>query len=346
MSGRPRRLIRIGGAAVVLAASIGAAGAFVALRDRADAPATEVATPAVPTLLAATDLRPGPANDLAPVQRLAAGTVVQLIGRSADGQWLAVSPAGQDMVVGWVPVAVVGGAGAIDALAVVAPSGASGTASPTGPAGAATAVVPGGADRPDLALERVFSRDNRLGVTIANRGTVDVTARILVSVDGRTAEPVPVKAGEPLRADDTVDFVFPDEYVQRRAQVHVAVSTDPPVAERDAANNAVDAVIAPDLPNDLEIVSAASAVASGELRVVIRNNSPIPVVGAVTLTVQASGGSDRSLGARTADIDLAPQASTTLALPDVQHVDFTKATVLLVTEAINDAVPTNDVYPR
>jgi uncharacterized protein YraI len=341
---RSRRVVWLGGVAFVVVAGATAAGAFLALREPATAPTAQVSSPAVPTLIADADLRAGPGTEFAVVQRLTLGTVLQLVGRSGDGRWLVAAPAGHEETVGWIAAAAVGGTGSVDRLAVIATGTATvAPANAPAPGAVSPTFTP---DLADLAVQRVFSRDNRLGVTIVNRGVADVTARILVSVDGGAPQVVGVKAGEPLRAGDQVDFVFPREYVQRRATARVTVTTDPAIREEDLANNSLTAVVAPDLPNDLEIVTAGDAPGDGHLQVVLRNNSPIPVVGPVTVTAHASDGTDHVLGEQTIDVTLAPRETQTVEFASVTHVDFTKTTVLLQTDSITDAVPSNNVYPR
>ncbi len=78
----------------------------------------------------------------------------------------------------------------------------------------------------------------------------------------------------------------------------------------------------------------------------IRNNSPIPVVGPITVTAQAIGGAAALVGRADVTIKLAPGATQIVDFPSTKHVDFTQTQMLLVTDSINDAVPANDVFPR
>jgi hypothetical protein len=275
---RPRRAVWVGVAAVVIVAVVVAIAAFVALRNRAGAPATEVAGPSAPTLPAATDPTPGTPTP---------GTATH-----------------------------------VEATPTFTP------------------------DLPDLVVTSVFSRDNQLGVTVANQGAGDATGHILVGVDGGTPEPVTTKDGEPLRAGAELEYVLPSEYVQRRARVSVTVSTDPPAQEEDAQNNTLTAVVAPDLPNDLEIQTAVTSPTDSHLQVVLRNNSPIPIDGSATVTVRATDGSSRKLGERQIGFNMAKGANQIVDFYNVVGVDFTQTQVLLVTDSIDDAVPANDVYPR
>jgi hypothetical protein len=345
-SGRPAAIAWIGGSAILLAlAAAIAVAAFFVFRYDASAPVEQVVVPERPTLLREASLRAAPRTDDAPLTRLPAGTLLELIGRSADGQWLVVAPADAPDVVGWVPADAVGGAGDTAELTVVA--GASGPASE--PSLAATSPATGPTftpDYPDLAVESISSRENRLAVTIANVGAGDVNARVLVTVNGGEPQEVGAKPGEPLRAGDRIVWVLPEEYVQRRAVVLVTVTADPAIAEETLENNSLEAIVSPDLPNDLEIVEARNVEPDQHLQAVIRNNSPIPVVGPATVTVRTTDGTSTLLGRRDVALELAPEDTMIVDFPAVRNVDFTRAQLLLVTESINDGLARNDVFPR
>ncbi|MEX2229175.1 MAG: hypothetical protein WEB13_05985 [Dehalococcoidia bacterium] len=339
-------MVWIGGAAIVLAVAAAiAVGAFFVFRYDASGPVDAVAAPERPTLLRDAALRSGPRADDAELNRLAAGALLELVGRSDDGLWLVVAPVGERDLVGWVPADAVGGAGATTHLTVVAGTNTRLAGTTDGVAGPSTnpTFTP---DRPDLAIEAISSRDNRLAVSIANLGAGDVTGQVLVTVNGGTPQVVGAKPGEPLRAGARIEWVLPREYVQRRAVAVVTVTAEPPVAEDTLDNNTLEAIVEPDLDNDLELLNAENVPPDLHLRATIRNNSPIPIVGPATVTVRTTDGTSTLLGRRDVALALAPGASLAVDFPTLSSVDFTRAQLLLVTESINDAVALNNVFPR
>ncbi|MBM3138965.1 MAG: hypothetical protein FJZ92_01815 [Chloroflexi bacterium] len=339
---RGRGLVWLGGAALVLVAAVTASAAFIVLSEDAQAPGAgpTPAVSALPTLQRDVALRSGPGPEVAIVARLPAGTELQLVGRTQDGQWLVVAPADRGQLFGWVPADAVSG-GDATRLPVVA-SGA-----PSAKVPGAASPAPGTAsDLPDLVVDNVFSRDNRLVVVVRNVGRGDVTAPLVVRVNDGRPQPLGAKEGEPLRAGVKVEFVLAREYVQRRAVARVTVATDPPTREETLANNTLEVVVTPDRRNDLEIAGAVVLAADGHLQVTVRNNSPIPVVGPVTITVRQTGGASELVARREVVLDLPAGASRLVDFKGTLGIDLTRVVVLLDSEAINDAVPSNNVYPR
>ena len=338
-----RRIFTVMGIVVAVAVVITfTAGGAVLLARRAALEAG-VARPTpgsagAPTSLATDiELRSAPAGDTAIVTHLAAGTRVRVLGRSPDALWLVVGLEGGSSVVGWAPIATVTGAGDPQRLAVVADarSVARGGGTPS------ATFTP---DLPDLRVERVLARQNRLVVIVVNDGPGDLTTPIMVTVNGGPLVRIETKSGEPLRARDRVEAALAGAYVQLRAPVLAQVTTQPADREEDTSNNTWEGIVEPDAPNDLEIVRAAFA--GGRLAVTVRNNSPIPITGAIALTAREAPPGTTLLGRATQDVALDPGATVEVMLADVAAVDLTRITVRLSTEAITDAALANDVYPR
>lgn len=326
--------------AVLVVATLAAIGAVVLMRQGGSgAPATPPAAGASTqtTLRTAVDLRSAPAADTAIVTRLLAGTPVRVLGRSPDANWLVVGLTGASDLVGWVPVAAVAGVANAQGLVVVADarSLARGAASAT--------FTP---DLPDLRVERALAQQNRLVVVIVNDGPGDLTTPVLVAVNDAAPVRIETKSGEPLRARDRLETIVPGAYVQLRAPVAVRVLTQPEGAEEDTTNNSWSGIIEPDVPNDLEILRATVAGSDRHLVVTVRNGSPIPILGSVTLTVREAPPSTTLLGRDTRDVALDPGATLDVPFADVRGVDVTRITVRLSTDAISDAVLANDSFPR
>ena len=143
--------------------------------------------------------------------------------------------------------------------------------------------------------------------------------------------------------------------MQRRASVTVAVEPATPTAEESLENNQRTVTVTPDQPNDLVLTDAVLDEAGGRLRASVRNDSPIPVVGVVTLAVRRTAPRNELLGRATAAIDLAPRAEVQVEVelaapgggpPEPPPTLDGLLVILSAAEAIQDANPLNDVLPR
>ena len=341
--GRRSALPWAGGAAIVLATAALAAFTVVVLLGDEE---REGATPRSPTLTRDVTLlsAPDPAADpVAPV-RLQAGVPVLPVGRSGDSGWLVLEVPGRD-VSGWVPADAVDAPGDVPSLPVLGEAAPGPTASATPAAAAANGAPTQTPDYPDLAIDAVFARENRLVVTIINLGDADVGGAIFITVDGGDRTRIDV-GGKPLRPGETLETVLAGEYVQRRARVTVEVLPGAGVEEQETENNRLESVVAPDLPNDLEVLSAERDAADGHLTVAVRNNSLIPLVGVVAIAVRETAPSPRLLQRLDAPLDVAEGATQHYEFPTLIDLDLGRIQVLLSSDAINDAVQANNVFPR
>lgn len=343
-----------GGGAVVAVAAVLTALLVVVLIDGRERSSQ---APAAPTLRRAVTLRAAPGEDaeaIAPV-RLEAGVPVLIAGRSADGGWLVLQVPGRDAM-GWAPADAVANAGELSAVPVIEPAAAP-TATPSPTAAAGAVQTP---DLSDLALEAVFSRENRLVVIVANVGNADIDGAVFVIVDGGEPKRVDV-GGKPLRPGETLEAALEHEYVQRRATVAVEVRPVPGVEEEDVANNRLEVVIAPDIPNDLGVLSVE--LPSGELPpvepdreparfvITLRNNSVIPLVGIVTIAVRRTAPESLLIGSFVAVLEIEAGGTQvyeeTFELdPGQPDLELASIHVILSSDAINDADASNNVFPR
>ena len=331
---------------VVIVATATAFLAVVFFGNDADPPASEqpTATATVAIAVAVRDLalRSAPDGAAAIVDRLNTGDPVEITGRDSTGDWLIVHPEGDSATKGWVPTDGIDPLPPLDQLPITTALTAPDVTASVTPTGAPTFTP----DLPDLVIEAVFARDNQLTVVIANIGIVDAIGDIFVSVDGGTPIPADVKPGEPLRPDDRLEVVLETEYVQRRANVSVAVSTDPAIDEESLDNNSRETIVTPDRPNDLAISSVTVEGPDASLRVTIRNNSPIPITGSVTISARESSGDFTELGTLQPFVTLAPGETLNVDFPDTSEVVIDNLQVLMSTTAINDADSANDTFPR
>ncbi len=346
--GRRAALAWAGGAAIV-AGTAAVTALLVAILFR-DGEST-IEAPPTPTVSGAVTLRASPSEQADEIAQLKDGVPVTLAGRTEDSNWLLLSIPAQG-VVGWAPAGVVQNAGDVSALPLVdgareaQPLPAS-TVAPSTPVAGAPTQTP---DYPDLVIEAVFSRENRLVVLIANEGNADIEGAIYVVVNG--GEPVRVDVGgKPLRPGDTLETVLDEEYVQRRATAVVEVRTEDGVPEEDTGNNRFQTVVTPDVANDLEILSVELDTETTLFTITLRNNSIIPLVGVVTIAARRTAPSSSLIGRFTASLDVPAGGTQTYEQrfelpPDSAAFDLTSVQVILSTEAINDASASNNVFPR
>jgi hypothetical protein len=319
-------------------ATIAAAGALIAivvvlLFSHDDAAAIQ------PVLTSDITLRASPSADAAPVVSFSPGEPITLGDRSPDGQWIEVEIV-DGGVVGWVP------ADAVTEQPVA-------TSTPTTESPAASASATGNTtaptstpDFPDLAIDAVYSRDNRLIVAIANLGDADVGGPISIVVDNGVPKRIDVD-GKSLRPGDVLEKELTDEYVQRRATVTIEVFGAAGVLERDLTNNVTEVVITPDLPNDLEIRSVALNEVARNLSITVRNNSVIPLVGNVAISIRQSGLELGLIGRINSPLAVTPGGESIFRFDFGDTVPaFDDLQVILSSDAINDANEANNIFPR
>lgn len=331
-----------GGQVVLGTALIGilAAGAVVVLRPEwlpFDVPFSgdEAATVAAfPALTRDAPLRAGPGDDAATLILLPTGTRLRLLGRSADGRWVAAAAEDRPDLIGWLRFEDLEGVDLMTLTTVTADPSATGTrTTPAGPS-----------DAPDLRLESAYVRDNRLFVSVLNAGSADARGTLLASVDGAAPVPLEGKSDEGLRSGQRIQAAVRGVFVQIRGSVTVTVSLNPSVTEGDQGNNTFDGIVEPDQPTDLELVSVERG-ASG-LAVTVRNRSSIPITGAYTITVREPSPGTRLLGRLVQTGTIEAGATTVITFPDLREVDLTSISVELSTDAIQDGVLSNNKYPR
>jgi hypothetical protein len=332
-----RRPNWLGGAValIVVVAGIGIGAALYLLREVP--PAAEDAG-GTPTLAREAPLLTEPRADATSLGTLAAGTVVQLFGRTQDSMWLYGSAADHPEIAGWLARDAVRDAGDLARLTRV--ESAAGGVPPTQTAGgAATRSGP----RPDLALQAVGSKQDRLSVIVSNVGGADFAGAILVSLNGAQATRVDV--GKPLRPGEALEAVLNNEYVQRRARVLVSV-TSPDVTETNIENNRQEVVVGPDQPINLALESATVDPRDGRLNVDVRNRGPIPLVGSVTVGVRERAPSNRLVLMAEVGLEVGAGGVQRFAIAPPSPVDLTRMTVSISTDAIADSDGSDDMFPR
>ena len=320
-------------ALIVVFAGVGIGAAFLLLRQAP--PVEDPAGP--PTLVRDAALLTEPRADATSLGTLAGGTVVELVGRTQDSMWLYGSATDHPEIAGWLPRDAVSSAGDLGRLTRV--ESTTGGVPPTPGAGGVTRSGP----RPDLALQSVGSKQDRLSVIVSNVGGADFSGAILVSING--APPTRVDVGKPLRPGEALEAVLNNEYVQRRARVLVTV-TSPDVTEAGIENNRLEVVVGPDQPINLALESAAVDPRDGRLSVEVRNRGPIPLIGAVTIGVRERAPSNRLVLLTDVALEVGAGGVQRFMIAPPSPVDLTRMTVSISTDAIADSDGSDDMFPR
>lgn len=287
-----------------------------------------------PTARRDTPLRAEPREDGAVLVQLPAGARLRVVGKSPDGRWIAAAAEDRPDLVGWVTGAAVEGIDPAALPTVTAdPSAAALSTAPAGPIA-----------RPDLLIEAVYAKDNRLFVSVLNAGPADARGTLLASVDGGAAVPLEGKSDEGLRAGQRIQAAVVGGFVQIRGTVSVTVSLSPRVSEVDPANNTFTGIVEPDQPVDLEIATVERGASA--LVVTIRNNSTIPVTGVHTITVREPLPGTRLLGRAEQSGLIEAGGSMVVFLPELRDANLTAISVTLSSDSIADGALGNNTYPR
>jgi hypothetical protein len=295
-----------------------------------------------PHLLEPAPLRSAPQGDAAIITRLQPDQAIRVLGRSVEGDWLVIGPVDQPQVIGWVSAASVGGLDDLMSLSVVTANDDI-AATPTGTPTGAPTLTP---DLPDLRLLRAFSRENRLWVAISNEGAADALADIFVSVNDSEPFHVHPAPGTPIRPGEEFEAGIEGVYIQLRSPVLIALITDPPMEEESEDGNTWFGLVEPDLPNDIEVLSAALIPPDDFLRVTVRNNSPIPIQGNISVTIREQAGDLLLLGRQSLFVQLDIDGTIELDFDEITGVEIHDISARLTTDAIADADLSNNVYPR
>lgn len=365
------------GLAITAVVALLGAGAVVAVLMfvRDDSPAASKST--APTLLSETQLRATARADAETVGSLPGETEVSILGRSPDSSWLMVSPTTDANPRGWVPVLAVRNAGdlaRVTALDVGSPVAtinspivatatrtstpsiptstptpsvtptASATATKTPVASATPGTTPTGTPTAgiDVRVEQIGSDQNRLFIVLRNYGNQTSPPVLEVRVNNGPPSVIDISELEP---GDTTKFIFDDEYVQRRATVTVAV-VPPAGSPAGATAKTATAVVEPDQDNDIELLTP-EVDSDGHLRIVLLNQSPIPIVGLATVSIRSATPPNTLLARQDVAINLEVGDVVEVDFPSIKPVDgdIDTLSVSVTTDAITDANPANDNFP-
>jgi hypothetical protein len=211
------------------------------------------------------DVRLGPGQGFAIIGSLGRGEAIEVVGRDAEGQWVAIRFPPGSVARGWVPVSAVENLNDVDALAIVLPTPLPRTVATPSPAGVGptnggalppippdTTPIPGQPSAtptpgpPDLVVSRMeVLPDGRVAITIGNRGPGDLTGQILHIQIRNLAERaelittprVSLRAGQTLTVQTEVFRVVGEE--------EVVATVDPfgTLREADRANNTLQVTL-------------------------------------------------------------------------------------------------------
>lgn len=352
-----RLLVLLVASAVAAALTVGAA-VLLFDGDRADAPTApaDLAEPdspaaSMPHTARAIEVLDAPGSGGRQRGTLEAGTPLRVEGRSADRAWLAIAALSDDgsesssMVTGWVPAGAVSGVGNIDSLEVVgARAYRLSVETPTAPPRSEATPTPP-PDLPDLVVREVFARENQLVVVVANEGSGNAAASGVIEVSVNGGPFRRVDTGKALRPGDELERVVAGEYVQLRSRVTVTLRAWG-LIEEDTDNNTFESDVAPDTFNDIEVSGVGIDPDGSHVVVEVRNNSPIPLTGNVTLAVRESGPGGALLFSAEFLLEVAAGGTSRYDLRELTGVDDGSVSVTVSTDAISDAHSANNTYPR
>ena len=305
----------------------------------------EILTSAIPIRDLA--LRSAPNSTTAIVSNVETGTPIVVLARNKQANWILIQKISEPDQTGWLPVDGIDPLPPIDILpiATVVPGINKINAVPT-TARLPEQTIQTNNDLPDLSIEDVFVKNNKLVIVLSNVGEIDVKGRIHTSIDGSPPTPVDIKIGEPLRPSEKIEVTLENEYVQRRGSVHITAYTDPPIYERNIGNNEVKIVVSPDLPNDLELSDVSIIKSQNIIRVLITNKSPIPITGSATISVRSTLDDAKELDTIQPYFSLRPGESVPFDINSRKNIDTDKIEILMSTSAINDSNLENNISPR
>ncbi len=243
-------------------------------------PATPTPTPPV-TAAIATDavMRTGPGEAWPQVGELQGQTVVTLIGRTDDQQWLQIQTGGglwvRRSAVDVDPRVVAG----LSVATAPPPPTATPTPTPseTGDADGEPAETPSptatvGANAPDFIPTNAVLLDGgaTLRVTIANSSTNPFSGAVVLRVEEAPASPGEqvVNVSMEPNGEAAVNFIL-DPPLTRQSTVRVIVDPDEAIDESNEDNNSVDFIVVP--PPEGPELSLTATIAGDVLTVTIEN---------------------------------------------------------------------------
>lgn len=355
-----RLLVVLVAFSIAVALTVGAAIVFFG-GDEAVAPTappepTDSPTPVAPEPVSSRAARSievldAPGSGGRPLGTIAAGTPLRVEGRSGDGAWLAVAvldahgAESPSAVTGWAPVDAVTGVGDIEALRVVdARAYRLPVETPAAEPGSEAIATPP-PNPPDLVVREVFARENHVVVVVASEGSGEADADAVIEVSVNGGRFVRIDTGKALRPGDELERVVEGEYVQRRSRVAVTLRAWG-ILERRTDNNTFESEIAPDTFNDIEVSGVRVDPDGGHVVVEVRNNSPIPLAGVVTLTVREAGSGGATLLSADFALEVAAGGVSRYDLREFTGVEAASLSVTVSTDAISDADSANNTYPR
>tara|TARA_B100000700_G_scaffold122905_1_gene137633 strand:- start:29214 stop:30263 length:1050 start_codon:yes stop_codon:yes gene_type:complete len=310
-----------------------------------NAPKEETLSSAIPIRDLA--IRSAPNSTTAIVSNVKTGTPIIVLARNKQSNWILIQKASEPNQQGWLPIDGVDPLPQIDTLpiATVIP-GITKINSSSTITKEKEQIVQTNNELPDLSIEDVFVKNNKLVVVLSNVGEIDVIGAIHTSIDGSEPKPVDIKTGEPLRPAEKIQIVLENEYVQRRGSVHISAYTDPPIYERNIGNNEVKMIVSPDLPNDLSISDVNIIKPQNIIRVSIKNKSPIPITGSATISVRSVSDRSKELYTIQPYFSLGPEESVPFDINNKNDINFNEIEILMSTSAINDSNSDNNISPR
>ena len=210
------------------------------------------------------DVRLGPGLAFGVVGVMARGDPVEIVGRDADSEWVAVQFPPGSAGLGWLPATALVGVAGLDTYAVVLPTplprlpsfpeaspveNEGGEGSVTPPSGTPTSIVtPAPRDsRVDLFVEGVTRlSDGTVQVLVGNHGPGDITNElVVVLVRDLAIRREQILSSRPLRAGTTITVQTSTFRVERETALEVMIDPFATLNDHDRSNNSRRVTLSP-----------------------------------------------------------------------------------------------------
>ena len=118
------------------------------------------------------------------------------------------------------------------------------------------------------------------------------------------------------------------------------------VNDENAGNNIFAGIVAPDAPNDLELLDISYGGADPHLIVTVHNHSPIPLRGVITIGVRQTSPQDQLLLRDERALDIGADETQSFDFFEFSGIPLEFVRVIVSSDAINDADSANNTLPR
>jgi hypothetical protein len=211
---------------------------------------------------------------------------------------------------------------------------------PSGPAGPAPQESPRAA-LPDLVVLNLTVSGDRVSTVIGNVGEQPVPGGTTVELALDGALVGSSTLSQSLGAGGNFTLLLAQEFIYGPKSVAAVVDPRNLIAEANEANNSLTWQLEPDVPLDLALTGLAAVGGDEHLSVSVQNNSPVPARQVTARLSVYRLDSSGPLSVTIHQLNIEPQATTTLA-PGLSAVRGLSLRVVLELVGITDGNPANN----